>query len=131
MPDPSEPESELSFEQAMVQLERIVETLERGDNDLSSALSQYERSVRLLTHCQRLVEKAEQSVALLSGVDAEGNPISTPFDATATIARESEAIAVNISVSADSKPSQSARLSARKVRPAPEVDAVDPLDPPF
>ncbi len=88
MPDQAEPDDELSFEQALGLLQRIVESLERGESDLSSALSQYEWSVTLLTHCNRLLDQAEQSVALLSGVDAQGNPITTPFDATATIARE-------------------------------------------
>jgi exodeoxyribonuclease VII small subunit len=133
MPDQPEPvpERELSFEQALGQLERIVETLERGESDLSSALNQYETSVKLLTHCQRLLDQAEQSVALLSGVDTQGNPISTPFDATATIAREPDPISADISPRAEPKPSQPTRQFARKVRAAPEVDAVDPLDPPF
>jgi len=131
MPDQIEPEDDLSFEQALGQLERIVEGLERGENDLSSALSQYEQSVRLLTHCQRLLDQAEQSVALLSGVDSEGNPATTPFDATATIAREPEPIAADISPRAEPKPAKAPRPVARKVRAAPEVDAVDPLDPPF
>ncbi len=131
MPDQAEPEDELSFEQALGQLQRIVETLERGESDLSVALSQYERSVTLLSHCNRLLDQAEQSVALLSGVDPQGNPITTPFDATATIAREPETIAADITPSPEPKPSKPARSSARKVPAAPEVDAVDPLDPPF
>ncbi len=131
MPDQAEPEGELSFEQALVQLQRIVETLERGESDLSSALSQYERSVTLLSRCNRLLDQAEQSVALLSGVDPQGNPITTPFDATATIAREPETIAADITPSPEPKQSKPARSSARKVPAAPEVDAVDPLDPPF
>ncbi|HKI21505.1 MAG TPA: exodeoxyribonuclease VII small subunit [Isosphaeraceae bacterium] len=131
MPDQAEPEGELSFEQALAQLQRIVETLERGESDLSSALSQYERSVTLLGYCNRLLDQAEQSVALLSGVDPQGNPITTPFDATATIAREPDPGASETTPSPEPKPSKPARTAARKVRATPEVDAVDPLDPPF
>ncbi|MGO9918656.1 MAG: exodeoxyribonuclease VII small subunit [Isosphaeraceae bacterium] len=131
MPDQAEPDDELSFEQALGLLQRIVEGLERGESDLSSALSQYDWSVTLLTHCNRLLDQAEQSVALLSGVDAQGNPITTPFDATATIAREPDPAAADITPSLEPKQSNPARSSARKVRAAPEVDAVDPLDPPF
>jgi exodeoxyribonuclease VII small subunit len=138
MPDDLKPEEELSFEQALGQLERIVEILERGDSDLSSALSQYERSVRLLTHCQGLLDRAEQSVALLAGVDTQGNPITAPFDATATIAREAEPHAADIAPSPEVKQTKAARAEparppARKVRAVPEVDAIDPdqLDPPF
>jgi exodeoxyribonuclease VII small subunit len=131
MPDQGEPEGELSFEQALSQLERIVETLERGESDLSSALSQYERSVKLVSLCQGLLDRAEQSVALLSAVDTHGNPVTTPFDATATIAREPDPIATDITPAAEPKQSKPARPSARKVRSTPEVDVVDPLDPPF
>jgi exodeoxyribonuclease VII small subunit len=131
MPDQPEPEGELSFEQALGELEHIVETLERGESDLSSALSQYERSVKLLGHCHGMLDQAEQSVALLSGVDTQGNPITTPFDATATIAREPDPTATNITPSSQPKQPKSGRPSARKVQAVPEVDPIDPLDPPF
>jgi exodeoxyribonuclease VII small subunit len=88
MPDEPEPEPELSFEQALSQLERIVASLERGEPELTSALAKYEKGAVLLTHCHRLLEQAEQSIALLTGVDEEGNPLTAPFDATATIACE-------------------------------------------
>jgi exodeoxyribonuclease VII small subunit len=136
MPDNPEPEAALSFEKALGQLEHIVETLERGESDLSAALSQYEKSIKLLAHCQGLLDKAEQSVALLAGVDAQGNPVIAAFDATATIAREGDANPVDITHSLEPKKPKAARTepaqpSARKVRAVPEVDAVDPLDPPF
>jgi exodeoxyribonuclease VII small subunit len=82
------PESEPSFEQAIEQLEAIVGELERGAPELSAALTQYEQGVRLLARCQQLLEGAERSVALLSGIDEAGNPIVAPFDATATAERE-------------------------------------------
>jgi exodeoxyribonuclease VII small subunit len=84
MPDEPEP----SFEQALTQIERIVVNLERGEPDLTTALANYEKGVRMLTHCYRLLDQAEQSAALLIGVDEQGNPITAPFDATATIDRE-------------------------------------------
>ncbi|WP_435008865.1 exodeoxyribonuclease VII small subunit [Tundrisphaera lichenicola] len=77
-------ESEIDFEGAVDELEGIVEELERGRPDLSTALARYERGVRLLGHCQGLLDGAERSVALLAGVDEEGRPIMTPFDASAT-----------------------------------------------
>ena len=84
MPDESEP----TFEQALTRLERIVDELERGEPDLSAALAQYEDGVKLLRHCYRLLDQAEQSVALLTGVDSQGNPLTIPFGATATVARD-------------------------------------------
>ena len=83
-----EPEPEPTFEQALGQLERIVASLERGEPELTSALAKYEKGVLLLTQCHRLLDQAEQSVALLTGVDEEGNPLTAPFDAAATLTRD-------------------------------------------
>jgi exodeoxyribonuclease VII small subunit len=77
-------ETEVGFEGAVEELERIVEELERGRPDLTTALAHYERGVRLLGHCQGLLDGAERSVALLTGVDDAGRPITAPFDASAT-----------------------------------------------
>ena len=64
-------------------------------------------------------------MALLSGVDSQGNPITTPFDATATIAREADPIAAEITPSPNTKTHpKPGSISARKVRAIPEVDAV-------
>jgi exodeoxyribonuclease VII small subunit len=75
---------EIGFEDAVKELERIVDELERGRPDLGSALARYERGVKLLGHCQGLLDGAERSVALLTGVDEAGQPITAPFDASAT-----------------------------------------------
>ena len=56
---PDEPEPEPSFEQALSQLERIVASLERGEPELTTALAKYEKGVRLLTLCHRLLDQAE------------------------------------------------------------------------
>ena len=72
-------EPELNFETALKQLESIVNDLERGEPELSTALTKYEQGVRLLARCHGVLDKAEQSVALLAGVDGAGNPITTPF----------------------------------------------------
>ena len=75
---------EPAFEDALHQLEQVVDDLERGEPELSAALKKYERGVALLGQCQTALEEAERSVALLTGVDADGNPVTAPFDATAT-----------------------------------------------
>ena len=76
------------FEDALAQIEKIVTDLERGEPALSAALGKYENGVKLLRQCYQLLEEAEHSVALLTGTDDQGNPLTTPFDATATLARE-------------------------------------------
>jgi exodeoxyribonuclease VII small subunit len=80
-PDESAPPS---FEQALTRLEGIVRDLEEGQLGLADSLARYETGVGLLKDCHQLLERAERKIELLSGVDAEGNPISTPFDDTAT-----------------------------------------------
>jgi exodeoxyribonuclease VII small subunit len=80
-------EPEIEFEAALDELERIVGDLERGDSSLADALARYGRGIRLLSHCHGLLDGAERTVALLSGVDDEGQPMVTPFDTTATADR--------------------------------------------
>ncbi len=126
-------ETEPNFEEALAQLERIVASLERGEPELTSALSKYEKGVQLLSVCHRLLEKAEQSVALLTGVDEQGQPITAPFDATATVARESNPPAVGqaSAVTVDIKQQTTERIVVRRTRAKPADPACDPNDPPF
>ncbi len=122
-------ETEPSFEDALTQIERIVASLERGEAALSAALAGYETGVKLLRHCYQLLEQAEQSVALLTGTDDQGNPLTTPFDATATLAGKPAAPPGPISpdprlISPDRSPPSRIRPTSQDVRP-------DSSDPPF
>ena len=76
----SDPARQPSFEQALDKLEGIVHRLEQGEIGLNEALARYGQGVKLLRRCYELLEKAERRIELLSGVDAEGNPITTPLD---------------------------------------------------
>lgn len=69
-----------SFEESLEALEKIVGELESGKLGLSDALERYENGVKHLKSCQGLLERAERKIELLSGVDADGNPIAQPFD---------------------------------------------------
>ena len=134
MPDEPQQEPEPSFEQALNQLERIVASLERGEPELTAALAKYEKGVTLLTQCHRLLDQAEQSVALLTGVDEEGNPLTAPFDATATIAREAGSVAPispDAAVNPPTKRRTSARSSTPKGPPPASDDPFSSSDPPF
>ena len=134
MPEESVPEPEPTFEQALSQLERIVASLERGEPELTRALAKYEKGVQLLTQCHRLLDQAEQSVALLTGVDEKGNPQTAPFDASATVSREVESAATAATVIAVNPPTKR-RASGRLPTPqSPAPSATDPIsdsDPPF
>jgi exodeoxyribonuclease VII small subunit len=76
-----------SFEAALARLEQIVRQLEEGDIGLAEALQRYEEGVSLLRKSYELLQRAERRIEILSGVDAEGNPIIKPFDDTATVDR--------------------------------------------
>jgi exodeoxyribonuclease VII small subunit len=56
----------LSFEQALKQLQAIVERLERSDLDLSTAIASFEQGVKLSRQCSQLLQEAEQRVEILS-----------------------------------------------------------------
>jgi len=79
-PQPSDEAAVPVFEEALSELEKIVHRLEGGEISLNEALTDYEQGVKLLRQCYQLLEKAERKIELLSGVDAEGNPVSTPLD---------------------------------------------------
>ena len=55
-----------SFEQAMAELEKIVQAVESGQVPLAEALSQYEKGIGLISHCQKILSQAEQKIAKLS-----------------------------------------------------------------
>jgi exodeoxyribonuclease VII small subunit len=134
MPDESEPEPEPNFEQALGQLERIVANLERGEPELTAALAQYEKGVSLLRQCHRLLDQAEQSVALLTGVDEQGNPVTSPFDATATFNREASSPAPDnpdVPATPSTKRKSSVRPSTAKSPPPTVAEPISDNDPPF
>jgi len=55
-----------SFEQAMSELEKIVQAVESGQVPLAEALAQYEKGIELISHCQKILSQAEQKIANLS-----------------------------------------------------------------
>nr|WP_041376250.1 exodeoxyribonuclease VII small subunit [Polymorphum gilvum] len=54
--------SALSFEEALGQLERIVQALEQGNVPLEKSIEMYERGAALRSHCDRLLKAAEEKV---------------------------------------------------------------------
>jgi exodeoxyribonuclease VII small subunit len=133
MPDD---EPEIRFEAALEQLEQIVDALQRGEPELSSALTKYEQGVALLSRCYGLLERAERSVTILTGVSDDGEPVTAPFDASATIVVETAPASKSKPNNADDAPKPARRRRAAKPEPAipaeppsqaePEYDRFDP-----
>ncbi|ASJ76067.1 exodeoxyribonuclease VII small subunit [Granulosicoccus antarcticus] len=59
------------FEDALGELETLVESLESGDQSLESSLEQFERGVALSRFCQQSLSEAEQKVKILMDDTAE------------------------------------------------------------
>ena len=61
----------LSYEDAVRELEKLVESIERGDIGLAESLASYKKGEQLLRHCKGLLDKAELTVREMSLADAE------------------------------------------------------------
>jgi exodeoxyribonuclease VII small subunit len=79
------PADNLSFEQALAELEGIVRALEDGQTGLEESLAGYERGVGLLKRCYGQLRQAEQRILLLTGEDGEGKPLTRPFEHAPTL----------------------------------------------
>ena len=58
--------SELTFEEALGQLEKIVNALETGNAPLDDSLALYEEAVKLVKLCNEKLDLAEQKVKILT-----------------------------------------------------------------
>ena len=65
MPRKAKSDVNIDFEQAMQQLESLVETMENGDLSLEDSLKYFEEGVKLTRQCQQALKNAEQKVAIL------------------------------------------------------------------
>jgi exodeoxyribonuclease VII small subunit len=61
------PVSELSFEQALDELDALVRRMEAGDLNLDDAVGSYRRGAELARHCQGKLAVAEQEIRKLDG----------------------------------------------------------------
>lgn len=72
--------SQMSFEQALVALEEIVQQLERGDVPLDQSISLYERGEKLRAACQERLDTAQARIEKIVQA-ADGTPSGTaPLD---------------------------------------------------
>jgi len=65
---------EMSFEDAMRALEKVVSDLERGDVALEESIALYQRGAALKKHCEAKLKAAEEKVAQITlGEDGAPN----------------------------------------------------------
>ncbi len=67
----------MSFEQALAELETIVEGLESGDSKLDDAITSYERGAALKLHCETKLREAQEKVEKIK-LAADGSVSAEP-----------------------------------------------------
>lgn len=77
MADQKQKIEDLTFEQALAELEQLVRQLEEGDASLDGAIDAYERGARLKQHCQKKLDEAKARVDKIS-VSADGAVSADP-----------------------------------------------------
>ena len=72
----------MSFEEAMKELERLVDSLDKGDVSLDEAIAAYDRGSQLKDHCQKKLNEAKMKVETIqSSADSKVLPDKlTSFD---------------------------------------------------
>jgi exodeoxyribonuclease VII small subunit len=71
--------AQMSFEQALAELEKIVQDLERGQLDLDAAIAAYERGTHLKLHCEGKLREAQLRVEKIS-LGPDGRARAEPTD---------------------------------------------------
>ena len=67
-----------SFEEALNELEALVEQMESGNMSLEQSLGAFERGIALTRQCQQALQAAEQKVEILTAKTADA--ATEPFD---------------------------------------------------
>jgi len=70
------PIEEMSFEEAIKELEQVVTALDRGDVALEASITLYERGAALKARCEAKLKEAEEKVMQIT-LDANGQPTGT------------------------------------------------------
>ena len=59
----------LTFEEAMKELEKLVDSLDKGDVSLDDAITAYDRGSQLKDHCQKKLNEAKMKVETIQSSD--------------------------------------------------------------
>jgi exodeoxyribonuclease VII small subunit len=71
---------EMTFENALNELESIVSKLERGEATLEESIAIYERGAKLKSHCEGKLKDAQLKVEKIV-LDKNGKAETVPFNA--------------------------------------------------
>lgn len=59
----------MTFEEAMKELENLVESLDKGDISLDQAIAAYDKGSQLKDHCQKKLNEAKMKVETIQSSD--------------------------------------------------------------
>lgn len=76
-----QPISQMTFEQALKELEQVVSQLESGNTPLEQSIALYERGAALKAHCEDKLAAAEEKVSKITKTSDDTAAGETPFDA--------------------------------------------------
>lgn len=68
----------ISFEEALSELEKIVRQLETGGGELAASIESYERGVALKKYCETKLKEAQMRIEKITA-GADGTLSSEPF----------------------------------------------------
>ncbi len=53
------------LESSLAEITHLIEQMEQGELSLEQSLTHFERGVKLIKHCQKILQEAEQKVQIL------------------------------------------------------------------
>ena len=75
---PKKPTPDLDFEAALAELEKLVETMESGEQSLEETLASFQKGIELTRSCQEGLKAAEQKVEQL--IQKNGKYLAEPVE---------------------------------------------------
>jgi len=81
-PDPHAEIANMSFEDSLEELKKIVARLETGEGKLDEAVDAYARGARLKQHCEAKLKEAQEKIEKISLIGPGGTPKAEAFDAS-------------------------------------------------
>ena len=77
-----------TYEQAVAELETIIEKIESGEIGLEESLKHYEQGMKLLCQCKDILDAAEKKIATLAVDAAKAGEASTPTEDDSDVVAE-------------------------------------------
>jgi exodeoxyribonuclease VII small subunit len=71
--------TDMSFETALSELEKIVGALESGKAPLEDSIQSYERGIALKQHCEQKLSQAQEKIEKIT-IGKDGQPTAVPFE---------------------------------------------------